>query len=110
MLYDSKEIHYESLNLALKNIDSKYMISLEEHLNIFDGLPTSRKLELLTELKQLPENKHKEIWKNKQEYTSGLLSKIKEDKQLINIIKEIKNKGIKVACCSNSIKSTLIKF
>ena len=107
VLYDSKEIHYESLNLALKNIDSKYMISLEEHLNIFDGLPTSRKLELLTELKQLPENKHKEIWKNKQEYTSGLLSKIKEDKQLINIINEIKNKGIKVACCSNSIKSTV---
>jgi hypothetical protein len=46
-------MHYEALNKALENVDSKFVISKEEHLSLYDGLPTSRKLSLLTESKGL---------------------------------------------------------
>ena len=51
VLYDSKNIHFKALNYALKNIDEKYEITLEEHLNIYDGLPTIQKLNNLTDQK-----------------------------------------------------------
>ena len=49
VLIDSREIHYESLNLSLERLDKKYTISREEHLSLYDGLPTSQKLKILPE-------------------------------------------------------------
>ena len=46
VLIDSKDYHYEALNLAL---GKDYELSREEHLNEYDGLPTSEKLKLLSE-------------------------------------------------------------
>ena len=46
VLYDSKEYHFEALN-KFSEVDQKYVISLKDHLNRFDGLPTNRKLEIL---------------------------------------------------------------
>ena len=77
VLYDSKEIHYESLNLALKNIDSKYMI-FRGTFNIFDGLPTSRKLELLTELKHYLKINIKKFGKTNKNILLGYLVKLKK--------------------------------
>lgn len=54
VLIDSRDMHYEALNHALSNVDRKYAIDREEHLSIYDGLPTSRKLNLLTEEKDYP--------------------------------------------------------
>ena len=40
VLVDTKKIHFEALNLALKKF--KYNeISFEDHVKIFDGLPTN---------------------------------------------------------------------
>ena len=50
VLIDSKNYHFEALNLAL---GEKYAISREEHLKYYDGLPTSEKLKLLSEKKGL---------------------------------------------------------
>jgi phosphoglycolate phosphatase-like HAD superfamily hydrolase len=47
VLVNSKEIHFDSLNLALAEIDSKFVITIEEHIKKYDGLPTKNKLELL---------------------------------------------------------------
>ena len=47
VLIDSKELHYESLNLALLEIDNQYIISEEEHIKKYDGLPTNKKLQIL---------------------------------------------------------------
>ena len=33
VLVDAKEIHYNALNQALKNIDKKYVINRDEHLS-----------------------------------------------------------------------------
>ena len=43
VLIDSKDYHFEALNLAL---GEKYAIGREEHLNDYDGLPTIEKLKL----------------------------------------------------------------
>ena len=48
VLIDSREMHYDALNCALKKVNPEYIISREEHLSLYDGLPTSRKLSILT--------------------------------------------------------------
>ena len=37
-LFDSKEIHFHALNQALETVDKKFVISFDEHTNIYDGL------------------------------------------------------------------------
>ena len=66
VLVDARELHYEALNRSLALIDKKYVISREEHLSTFDGLPTTKKLNLLTKIRDLPNEYYDEIWKNKQ--------------------------------------------
>jgi len=51
VLIDSRDVHYESLNKALAKHGEQYIISRDEHLSKFDGLGTSKKLEMLSELK-----------------------------------------------------------
>lgn len=109
VLIDSKDNHYESLNLALKEVDDKYIISYEEHLAKYDGLPTKTKLQKLTDEKGLNVNLHDDVWKAKQKYTEQiLLENIKPNFNLIRMLKYLKNKNFKVACASNSIKNTIV--
>ena len=63
VLIDSKDYHYDALNQAL---GSEYAISREEHVSIYDGLPTKAKLELLTKNKGLPVDQYDKIWRDKQ--------------------------------------------
>ena len=65
VLIEAKEIHYRSLNKAL---EEPYEISWEDHLSIYDGLKTKKKLEILTKRKGLPFEKHDSIWEAKQLY------------------------------------------
>lgn len=52
VLIDSRELHYEALNAALNKEDSKYVIFRDEHLSVYDGLSTTRKLNLLAKNKK----------------------------------------------------------
>lgn len=107
VLIDSKETHYKSLNEALLEIDEKYVISKQDHANIFDGLSTNKKLEILTKTRGLPENLYNKIWASKQEKSIKFFDSIKIDEDLINIMKYIKSNNIKIAVASNSIKKTV---
>jgi HAD superfamily hydrolase (TIGR01509 family) len=107
VLFDSKKYHFEALNLALNEVDEKYVISYEEHLKEFDGLPTNKKLELLTEKKGLEENKYESIWKQKQKHTTELLGGIKKNEKIYNLITLLRKNKIKLACASNSISQTV---
>ena len=109
VLLEAKEIHYAALNEALKNIDTKYVISWEEHLRSFDGLKTFDKLNLLAKTKGLPLDKkiQEKIFNDKQEYTIQALSKLQENEKLISIFSSLKKDGYSIACCSNSIKKTV---
>lgn len=109
VLVDAKEIHYDALNNALKNIDHKYIISWEDHLKKYDGMKTYDKLKLLSINKGLPLDLslQQKIFDDKQFYTAKALSKLKKNPDLINLFQELKNNGYTIACCSNSIKKTV---
>ena len=107
VLIDSRETHYESLNRALSTIDNKYVITREEHLSTYDGLPTNQKLKMLTEKKGLPVNLHDMVWKLKQDETVDIFSVLHLDHQLIDFFKELKSKKYKLAVASNSVRNTV---
>lgn len=106
VLYDSKEIHFIALNKALSDINPELVITEAEHLKTYDGLPTNKKLNLLTREKNLDAALHQSIWEKKQEYTQDLIEKIQVNNVLIKNLKRL-NKNIKIACASNSIKKTV---
>ena len=53
VLIDSKKIHFNSLNHALKVFAPEFEISWSDHNSVFDGLPTRKKLIKLNEVKGL---------------------------------------------------------
>jgi len=107
VLVDSRDMHYEALNRALSNIDEKYVITRDEHLSLYDGLPTSRKLSMLTEKKNLPVDKHQQIWEDKQKATLEIFSKLDHDHELMYYFQQLKDKDYQIAVASNSIRNTV---
>ncbi len=108
VLVDAKQIHYNTLNRALGEIDEKYVITESEHLSIYDGLKTTQKLELLTRNKGLSPELYDEIWVRKQHLTLNSISELKEDERLIQLFKELVKSGYKLGCCSNSIRKSVM--
>ncbi len=106
-LCDSRDIHYTSLNQALLIFGKEYVISKEEHLSTFDGLNTTKKLNMLTEKRRLPKDLHNKIWELKQYYTLKEIEKTEEDKRLQSILCELKSEGYKLYVASNSIRDTI---
>ncbi len=104
VLVEAKNIHYEALNKAL----GEYAISWNEHLSTYDGLKTFQKLDMLTKEKGLSIEDHKRIWNDKQKFTLEALSNLKIDSNLLSTIARLSNEGYKIACCSNSIRKTVL--
>ncbi len=107
VLIESRELHYQSLNLALQSIDEKYIIDRNEHLSVFDGLNTTKKLQILSETKGLPLELHNLVWQKKQEATFELIKKFEKDLKLIDIFQRLKQLNYKIAVASNSIRETV---
>jgi HAD superfamily hydrolase (TIGR01509 family) len=108
VLVDAKDIHYHAFNRALEIFDKKYKISSEEHLSTYDGLKTKDKLSVLTKNKGLPTDLYSEIWENKQKFTLEEVSKLERDERLISIFRNLQAQNYKIACCSNSIRKSVI--
>ena len=107
VLVDSKEIHFDALNLALSDYDGKYIITKEEQSKIYEGLTTRSKLEILTKTKGLPTDAYDDIWENKQRYTAKLFQSVGKDFPLVMLFNVIKDKDFKIGVASNSIRDTL---
>lgn len=104
---DAKAIHYDCLNMALADIDNKYIISYSDHLIKFDARTTRDKLNILTQERGLPKELHEQIWKDKQKYTEKLLNtRIVRDDELVSMFKTLKDKGYKLFVATNSIRSS----
>ncbi len=110
VLVEAKDIHYKTLNQALWEIgkSDKYVISEAEHLSIYDGLKTNQKLELLTQNKGLHSNTYETVWNRKQQLTIDAISQLKPDLQKIELFKELRNRGYKLAVASNSIRRSVL--
>jgi beta-phosphoglucomutase-like phosphatase (HAD superfamily) len=108
VLIDSRDVHYHALNMALESISPLLVISREEHLSTYDGLPTTAKLKLLTQNKKLSPDLYDTVWKEKQSATIKILSRLQPDYKLIDIFRELKERGFKIAVASNSIRNTVV--
>jgi HAD superfamily hydrolase (TIGR01509 family) len=110
VLVEAKHIHYDTLNQALWEIakSDKYVISEGEHLSTYDGLKTNQKLELLTQNKGLQRDTYEWVWNRKQELTIEAISELKPDIRLIELFKELRSRGYKLACASNSIRRSVL--
>ena len=106
VLIDAKEWHYLALNKALEIFGLE--INLHDHLTIFDGLPTKKKLEMLTKEKGLPIGMHDFINNLKQNFTleivnTNCLPTFNHRYLLANLKKE----NYLLAVCSNSIRKSI---
>jgi len=108
VLVRAKEMHFNALNEALKTVDPKFCISYSDHLNIYDGLKTKDKLKILTDKKGLPVSEYQNVWIEKQKITSQKILEIQKDENLIELFQYLSKKDLKIACCSNSIKNSLV--
>lgn len=106
VLIDARDWHYDALNRALKHFG--FLISRESHLSTFDGLPTRKKLEILSDSKGLPVGLQEFINDLKQVYT--LEYSYQRCKPTFNhqyALKMLKCHGYQIAVCSNSMKNTI---
>ena len=108
VLVEAKQIHYDTLNQALREVDEKYVISEAEHLSTYDGLKTTQKLEMLTKSKGLNGTLYDDIWYRKQHLTIEAISQLQSDTRLIEVFKQLRDKGYKLACASNSIRRSVL--
>ncbi|KTC97851.1 HAD-IA family hydrolase [Legionella erythra] len=108
VLVDSREHHFVALNRALAEVDERYVISKKDHLQLFDGLSTQRKLELLSAERGLDVNLHESIWQKKQALTFQVIDDMLEpDPQITALFQRLKADGLKIYVCSNSIRETI---
>jgi beta-phosphoglucomutase len=106
VLIDAREWHYEALNRALELFGME--ISRYDHLVTFNGLPTMKKLEMLTIERGLPAELHEFINELKQSYTLELVyTKCKPIFQHQYAISRFKMAGYRMAVCSNSVKQSI---
>ena len=106
VLIDAKEWHYHALNRALELFG--YSISRIDHLTTFDGLPTRKKLELISMERGLPRALHEFLNQLKQLYTTEQIH--------VNCrpvfaheyaISRLKAEGYKLGLASNSVRSSV---
>ncbi len=106
VLIDAKDWHYEALNRALDLFGMK--INRYDHLVSYDGLPTRKKLQMLSLERDLPEALHDFINEMKQIYTMEIVySKCKPVFSHQYALSRLKADGYRLALCSNSIRQSL---
>lgn len=107
VLVDSKELHYDALNLALNSINEKYVISRQDQEQTFEGMTTRSKLDILSHTRGLPKELHEYVWTLKQQYSAAMFEDLPLDEELVSIFSHIKDQGISIGIASNSIRETL---
>lgn len=106
VLVDATEWHYEALNRALALFG--FGISRYEHLSTYNGLPTSKKLEMLTVEKGLPVALHALVNRIKQVYTrEGILTQCRPVFDKEYMVSRLAREGYRLAVCSNAIRDSV---
>lgn len=106
VLIDAKEWHYEALNRALRLFG--FEISRYEHLATYDGLPTSKKLDMLSVQTGLPKKLHRFINEMKQQYTTELVRSLcRPHFKHEYALSKLKAAGYQLAVASNSVRNSV---
>lgn len=102
VLIEAKDWHYEALNRALRLFG--YEISRYAHLTVYDGLPTSKKLDMLSLECGLPRELHGFINEMKQAYTMEIVHALCKPRFVHEYaLSTLKSMNYKLAVASNSI-------
>ena len=107
VLVDSKDLHFAALNSALESIRPGSSIEKSEHLARFDGLDTRSKLRKLIELGRIHPEQFESVWSLKQRLTARAFDDLSVDNELVSIFRELKNRDLRRAVASNSIRKTV---
>ena len=106
VLIEAKDWHYEALNKALGLFG--YTISRYDHLITYDGLPTRKKLEMLTMERGLPRSLHQFINEMKQIYTMEIIyQKCKPVFYHEYALSKLQAEGYRLAVASNSVRNSV---
>lgn len=106
VLIEAKDWHYEALNKALGLFGME--ITRYDHLVTYDGLPTKKKLEMLSTERGLPTELHPFINEMKQQYTLEIIyAQCKPRFHHEYALSCLKQEGYKLAVASNSIRKTV---
>ena len=106
VLVEAKDWHFDALNDALGLFGLE--ISRVEHLAVYDGLPTRKKLQLLTKAGRLPERLHNLINGIKQRRTLEIAyERCRPVFHLQYALSRLKSEGYRMAVCSNSVRQTV---
>jgi HAD superfamily hydrolase (TIGR01509 family) len=106
VLIDAKDWHYEALNRALALFG--LTIDRQAHLSTFDGLPTRKKLQILSQTQGLPTGLHELINTLKQDYTLELVyARCRPVFGHQDALRRLKADGYRLAVCSNSVRASV---
>ncbi|GAB6142814.1 HAD family hydrolase [Desulfocicer niacini] len=106
VLIEAKDWHYDALNKALGLFGME--ISRYDHLVTYDGLPTNRKLDMLTMEQGLSKELHPFIYEMKQQYTMEIVHvRCKPRFYHEYALSTLKNENYSIAVCSNAIRNSV---
>lgn len=106
VLIDAKDWHYEALNQSLALFGME--INRYDHLVTYDGLPTKRKLEMLSKERELPIALHGFLNEVKQKFTLELIAtRCRPTFTHQFALSRLRSMGYRLAVCSNSVRNTV---
>ena len=106
VLVEACNWHRDALNESLMETCG-FQISQEDHISTFNGIPTSKKLKILSDRGLVPESVHKKINDLKQKKTIEIIKReAKHRQEKVEMIEEIVSKGHIACCYTNSIRQT----
>jgi beta-phosphoglucomutase len=106
VLVEAKDWHYEALNKALGLFGME--ISRYDHLVTYDGLPTKKKLAMLSAERGLPVELHDFIADMKQQYTMEIIyTHCRPRFYHEYALSRLKQEGYRLAVASNSVRHTV---
>jgi HAD superfamily hydrolase (TIGR01509 family) len=110
VLVNSRVLHFETFRDALEEIKPGYNLTWSQHEAEFDGLSTRSKIGKLISKGVIQLVQSDFLYDKKQTLTLERLPYFVSPRQSLNaLLDNLKNKGYRLFCCSNSIRSTLIE-
>jgi len=104
-LWNSDKSHLDAVNIALVPYGER--ITEEEHQTTFKGLPTKRKLAMLTEMGRLPLSAHADVERRKKDATLQTIESVTPRPEVTALLLALKAADWQICCCSNSIRDTV---
>ena len=106
VLIDARDWHFDALNNALSLLGMS--ISRYDHLVTYDGLPTKKKLEMLSLERGLPPELHGFINELKQQFTLDIVfTRCRPNFTHQYALSQLRQRGYSVAVCSNSVRDSI---